>query len=75
MMEKQVINWRHSRARSEIHSHGGHVTGWHRALPIVYALPPQGGPVWPVMEMVEVSSGVRKVTRTSNIDGCTVIWS
>ena len=74
-MEKQTINWRHSRARSEINTHGGRVTGWHRSLPVVYARQPPGGSVWPVTEMVSVTHGVRKVTRTSNIDGCTVIWS
>lgn len=64
-----------SRAKAEVSTHGGRVTGWHRHLPIVYALPPLSGPVWPVMELVEVLRGVRRVIRTSNIDGCTVIWS
>lgn len=73
-MEKQVINCQRSRAKAEIHTHGGRVCGWHHNLPVVYAVPPLSGPVWPVVEMVEVIQGVRKVTRTSNIDGCTVIW-
>ncbi|RAP70277.1 hypothetical protein [Candidatus Erwinia dacicola] len=73
-MQKQTVNCLHSRARAEIYTHGGRVCGWHRRLPVVYAVPPLSGPVWPVVKMVEVIRGVRKVTRTSNIDGCTVIW-
>ncbi|MGK0706505.1 hypothetical protein ACSFCW_23905 [Yokenella regensburgei] len=73
-MEKQVLNCHRSRAKMEIHTHGGRVTGWHQNLPIVYAVPPLSGPVWPVVEMVESAGGVRNVIRTSNIDGCTVIW-
>ncbi|EGA6652042.1 hypothetical protein OTL63_001109 [Salmonella enterica] len=73
-MEKQIINVAHSRARAEIHTHGGRVTGWNRSLPLVFAVPPVGGPVWPVNEVVEVSGGLRRTVRTSCIGGCTVIW-
>lgn len=73
-MDKQVLNCHRSRARMEIQTHGGRVTGWHPKLPIVYAVPPLSGSVWPVVEVAEKSGGVIKTTRTSNIDGCTVIW-
>lgn len=73
-MEKQIVNCQRSRAKVEIHTHGGRVFGQHKVLPIVYAHPPLSEPLWPVIEVVEVVRGVRKVTRTSNIDGCTVIW-
>ncbi|EAM4785492.1 hypothetical protein ACFEPA_003752 [Salmonella enterica] len=73
-MEKQIINVAHSRARAEIHTHGGRVVGWHRSLPLVFAVPPVGGPVWPVNELVEVFGGLRRIVRTSCIGGCTVIW-
>ncbi|EAW3714795.1 hypothetical protein BKC75_15540 [Salmonella enterica subsp. enterica serovar Muenchen] len=73
-MEKQTINAAHSRARAEIHTHGGRVTGWHRSLPLVFAVPPVGGPVWPVNELVEVSGGLRRIVQTSFVGGCTVIW-
>lgn len=74
IMEKQIINVAHSRARAEIHTHGGRVTGLHRSLPLVFAVPPVGGPVWPVNELVEVFGGLRRIVRTSCIGGCTVIW-
>lgn len=73
-MEKQIVNCLHSRAKAEIHTHGGRVFGQHKALPIVYAHHPLCEPLWPVVEVIELVRGVRKVTRTSNIDGCTVIW-
>ncbi|EAC0381771.1 hypothetical protein FPD60_03010 [Salmonella enterica subsp. enterica] len=73
-MEKQIINVAHSRARVEINTHGGHVVGWHRSLPLVFAVPPVGGPVWPVNELVEVSGGLRRIVQTSFVGGCTVIW-
>lgn len=73
-MEKQMINCLRSRAKAEVHSHGGRVVGWHESLPIVYALHPLCAPLWPITEVEEVYGGVRKTTRTSNIDGCTVIW-
>ncbi|EIF0183591.1 hypothetical protein LEX49_004858, partial [Salmonella enterica] len=55
-------------------THGGRVTGWHRSLPLVFAVPPVGGPVWPVNELVEVSGGLRRIVQTSFVGGCTVIW-
>lgn len=73
-MDKQVLNCQRSRARMEIQTHGGRVTGWHPKLPIVYAIAPLSGPLWPVVEVSEKTGGVVKTTRTSNIDGCTVIW-
>ncbi|QQE44170.1 MULTISPECIES: hypothetical protein [Hafnia] len=74
-MDRTAMSAARSRAKMQIQTHGGRVTGWHRHLPVVYALPPLNGPVWPVSEVLEVSDGVRQMTRTSYIGGCTVIWS
>ncbi|RAP69618.1 hypothetical protein [Candidatus Erwinia dacicola] len=52
-MDKQVLNCHRSRARMEIQTHGGRVTGWHPKLPIVYAIAPLSGPLWPVVEVAE----------------------
>ncbi|HCM1953753.1 TPA: hypothetical protein N3A08_002820 [Salmonella enterica subsp. salamae serovar 9,46:z4,z24:z39:z42] len=73
-MEKQTINAAHSRARAEINSRGGYVTGWHHHRCLVFALPPAGGPVWPVTEITEVFGGLRRKVQASYIGGCTVIW-
>ncbi|WP_072017535.1 hypothetical protein [Erwinia typographi] len=73
-MEKQVINCRRSRAKAEIHSHGGRVTGWHKVLPIVYATHPFSDELWPSVEIMEVSGDTRQFVRVSSIDGCRVIW-
>lgn len=73
-MDKQNINAARARARAEIHTHGGRVTGWHHHLPVVFALPPASGPVWHVTELTEVFSGLRRVVQMSYIGGCTVIW-
>lgn len=74
-MDKQIINLLRSRARREIHTSGGRVCGMHPTLPIVYAIEPVARvAAWPVVEVVGKCRGVRKITRTSNIDGCTVIW-
>jgi hypothetical protein len=76
-MEKQEINCRRSRAKFEINTHGGRVTGYarNRSVPLVYAIAPRGGDIWPVREVMEVVGGVRQQLRTSVIEGCTVIWS
>ncbi|WP_311237517.1 hypothetical protein, partial [Escherichia coli] len=73
-MDKQTINAVRSRARVAIHTTGGRVTGQHHRLPVVYACPPVGGPVWPVTEIIQTFSGLRRVVKTSCIDGCTVVW-
>ncbi|EKN5996271.1 hypothetical protein ACVSUC_19915 [Yersinia enterocolitica] len=73
-MDKQTINVVRSRARAEIHSHGGRVIGWHHRLPVVFAQPPVGGPIWPVTELTEIFSGIRRIVQTSYIGGCTVVW-
>lgn len=74
MMDKQTINAVRSRARVAIHTTGGRVTGQHHRLPVVYACPPVGSPVWPVTEIIQTFSGLRRVVKTSCIDGCTVVW-
>ncbi|EJR4820189.1 hypothetical protein NV145_003930, partial [Escherichia coli] len=56
-MDKQTINAVRSRARVAIHTTGGRVTGQHHRLPVVYACPPVGGPVWPVTEIIQTFSG------------------
>ncbi|MEB0964998.1 hypothetical protein VC899_07275 [Citrobacter braakii] len=73
-MDKQTINVVRSRARVAIHTTGGRVTGQHHRLPVVYASPPVGGPVWPVTELIQTLSGHRSVVKTSYIGGCTVVW-
>lgn len=73
-MDKAFINCRRSRAKAEINTHGGRVTGWHKTLPLLYAIAPAGGDLWPVTELTEVSKGGHQRVRTSYINGCTVIW-
>ncbi|WP_413164705.1 hypothetical protein [Escherichia coli] len=77
-MDKQTINAVRSRARV------GHPHHWWSCneggqpspvLPVVYACPPVGGPVWPVTRNAfQTFSGLRRVVKTSCIDGCTVVW-
>lgn len=74
-MDKTAMCAARCRAKAEIHVRGGRVTGWHKTLPLVYAIAPFGEELWPVHEVTEVSCGVRQLVRTSYIDGCTVIWS
>lgn len=76
MADLAVIACKRSRAKVEIHSFGGRVTGYarNRAVPVVYAIAPCGGGLWPVREVLEVVGGVRQSLLTSVIQGCTVIW-
>ncbi len=74
-MDKTAMCCARSRAKVEINTHGGRVTGMHKSLPVVYAIPPACGPVWPCNEVYQKSNGVCSVQRTSSIGGCTVIWS
>jgi len=64
-----------SRAKAEICSKGGYVSGRHESLPLIYATPPDCGIVWPVREIPQQLNGIRNVKRVSHINGCTVIWS
>lgn len=73
-MDKQLLNCQRSRAKMEIHTHGGRVTGWHPKLPVIYAVPPCSGPLWPVIEVTEKVKSVVNTIHISNIDGCIVIW-
>lgn len=76
MIDLAIIACRRSRAKVEINTHGGRVTGYarNRAVPVVYAIAPNGGDIWPVCEVQQYVGGVRQQVRTSVIQGCTVIW-
>ncbi|WP_044156298.1 hypothetical protein, partial [Escherichia coli] len=72
--EQNAVRAVRARARVASHTSGGRVTGQHHRLPVVYACPPVGVPGWPVTEIVQTFSGLRRVVRTSCIDGCTGVW-
>ncbi|MCX8957193.1 hypothetical protein EHW65_07895 [Erwinia psidii] len=74
-MDRTAMGAARSRARVEINTHGGRVTGMHKDLPIVYAIPPLSGPVWPCLKVYQKVKGVRSVQSISHLNGCTVIWS
>ncbi|PJZ06983.1 hypothetical protein PRCB_02930 [Pantoea rodasii] len=77
MRDSAEVACKRSRAKVQINTHGGRVTGYarNRTVPVVYAIAPRGGDIWPVREVIEVMGGVRQQLRTSVIEGCTVIWS
>jgi hypothetical protein len=74
-MDKTSMGVIRSRAKAEICTHGGYVVGSHKTLPLVYAMPPLAGCMWPVEEIPQCRHGVVEVKRVSRINGCTVIWS